>query len=164
MILDHPERWPILTHDNIWCLCSSSDHASSRSAFWSRFRVSSSPLSPIWPDVAAQVALFRASRIAPATKLRVAPTLQSFLPCQRMDLRVAPILASFSLALRKSPGCPGSPLPALPSMSGRVAPYARSSGCTGDGGFESPRISRPSAVLSVTPRVAPARRCSSLCR
>jgi len=50
------------------------------------------------------------------------PGSSVFLPCQRMVLRVAPIRASFSLALRKLPGCPSSLLPALPSMRVRVAP------------------------------------------
>jgi len=127
-------------------------------------RVSSSPLSPIWPDVAAQVALYRASRIVPATKLRVAPALQSFLPCQWMDLRVAPILACLSLALKQIAKLPRLSASRLAADEGSGCPFHSIVWLYRRRIFESPRISRPSAVLSVTPQVALARPCSSLCR
>ncbi len=134
------------------CLCSSSDHASSRSAVWSRLQ---SFLIPVLSGLAR-----RRSSGCPAPRVSdrtgdeapSCPGSSVFLPCQRMDLRVAPIRASFSLALRKLPGRPGSLLRALPPMSVRVAPFARSSGCTGDGGFRvAPNLSSFGGTVSNSP-------------
>lgn len=51
-----------------------------------------------------------------------------------MDLRVAPRLASFSVTVDETPGCPDSPRCAVsPPMSLQVTPAAASSDCSGDG-------------------------------
>jgi hypothetical protein len=115
-------------------------------------RVSSSPFSPVWPGAAAQVALHRAFRIVPATKPRVAPALQSFCRASGWIFESPRVSHPSAWPCSKLPGCPGSLLRALPPMSVRVAPFARSSGCTGDGGFRvAPNLSSFGGTVSNSP-------------
>jgi len=119
--------------------------------------------------------------------LRFGPTLLSRSPCTARlgsyRRRSSELPRPFSLSAVPAHGPSGRPdsrmpqlgspqIARLPRLSASCLAADEGSGCPAPcivwlyrrRIFELPRISRPSAVLSVTPQVAPARPCSSLCR
>jgi hypothetical protein len=111
----------------------------------------------------AQVAPLFNSPVAPADASPGSPRLPHLPALPAMDLRVAPNLSSFSTSAASTPGFPAiSPL--------RLRLPIHSPGYPGSCIFrlcrrrslELPRVSRPSALLALLPRVAPWLR-SSIC-